>query len=205
MSAAAAIEVRNLRRAFGRRLVLEDVTFDLGRGVLASIEGENGSGKSTLLRVVVGLLAPGAGKVTVRGRVGYCPQEPQVFDALTVGEHFRYFGTAYGLPRDVWRASMEALLERFRFARYEGFLVSQLSGGTRQKLNLALALLHDPDLLVLDEPYAGFDWETYLRFWEVAAQLKERGKTILVVSHLVYDRAKFDARFRLAEGVLRCA
>lgn len=204
MIAEPAIEVRHLRKSFGRRVVLDDVTFDLGRGVLASIEGENGSGKTTLLKVVVGVLTPAAGEVAVRGRLGYCPQEPQVFDALTVGEHFRYFGTAYGLSPDVWRASMAALLERFRFASYERFLVSHLSAGTRQKLNLALALLHDPDLLVLDEPYAGFDWETYLRFWEVAAELREHGKSILVVSHLVYDRAKFDAHFRLSDGVLRC-
>lgn len=201
----AAIEVRHVRKAFGRHVVLEDVTFKLERGTLTSVEGENGAGKSTLLKIIVGLLTPSAGEVSIHGRLGYCPQEAHVFDTLTVGEHFRYFGTAYCLSEDGWRASMGALLERLHFAKYENFLISQLSGGTKQKLNLALALLHDPDLLVLDEPYAGFDWETYLHFWDMAAALKDSGKSILVVSHLVYDRAKFDALFRLSDGVLQCA
>ncbi len=204
MDMNAAIEVRHVRKAFGRRVVLEDVTFKLERGTLASIEGENGTGKSTLLKIIVGLIAPSAGEVSMHGRPGYCPQEANVFDTLTVREHFRYFGIAYGLSEDKWRAAMGALLDSLHFAKYESFLISQLSGGTKQKLNLALALLHDPDLLVLDEPYAGFDWETYLRFWNIAAELKARGKSILVVSHLVYDRAKFDSLLRLSEGVLQC-
>jgi ABC-2 type transport system ATP-binding protein len=205
MHVNAAIEVRHVRKAFGHRVVLENVTFKLERGTLTSVEGENGAGKSTLLKIIVGLLAPNTGEILIHGRLGYCPQEAHVFDALTVREHFRYFGTAYGLSEDRWRASMGGLLDILHFAKYESFLISHLSGGTKQKLNLALALLHDPDLLILDEPYAGFDWETYLRFWDVAAELKARGRSILVVSHLVYDRAKFDALFRLSEGVLQCA
>jgi len=80
-----------------------------------------------------------------------------------------------------------------------------LSGGTQQKLNLALALLHDPQLLILDEPYAGFDWETYLQFWNVATDLRASGKGIIIVSHLIYDRSQFDVLCTLEHGELICS
>lgn len=94
------------------------------------------------------------------------------------------------------------MLERLHFETDRKKLVSLLSGGTCQKLNLALALLHDPEVLVLDEPYAGFDWTTYQRFWELTHELREAGKTILVVSHLIYDRSQFDRILELREGRL---
>jgi ABC-type multidrug transport system ATPase subunit len=99
---------------------------------------------------------------------------------------------------------MNELCRRFRFAACLDRPVSTLSGGTKQKLNFALAVLHDPGLLVLDEPYTGFDWETYLRFWEYAGEQKSRGRSVLIVSHFVYDRSKFDEVFELQEGSLRC-
>ena len=82
--------------------------------------------------------------------------------------------------------------------------VSRLSGGTVQKLHLALALLHEPDLLVLDEPYVAFDWQTYLRFWELAAELRSAGVAVLVVSHIAYERHRFDRILELRDGVVAC-
>jgi ABC-2 type transport system ATP-binding protein len=202
---ALVLEAHDIAKSFGRRDVLRGVTLRLEPGQLAGVEGENGSGKSTLLKILVGLLTPTAGTLEVRGRLGYCPQEAHVFEDLTVRENFRYFAKAYGLDPGRWHPAMTALLEMFRFADHLDSSTSVLSGGTKQKLNLSLSLLHSPDLLVLDEPYAGFDWETYLRFWKVAEDLRNRGKSLLVVSHLVHDRERFDRLFRLEEGVLRCA
>ncbi|MDH4197345.1 MAG: ABC transporter ATP-binding protein [Candidatus Aminicenantes bacterium] len=203
------LEVRNVAKAFGRRRVLRDVNFSLRRGEMVGIVGENGSGKTTMLKIIVGLLSPSAGEVSVREKVGYCPQEMLVFETLTVDENFAYFAAAYGLRQgpgtDGWRDRERFLLSRFRFAPYKDMLVSNLSGGTRQKLNLSLAVLHEPGLLILDEPYSGFDWETYLYFWEYAAALKAAGACFLVVSHFLYDRGKFDKVYELREGVLRCA
>jgi ABC-type multidrug transport system ATPase subunit len=197
------LDVRRLRKSFGRRKVLKDVSLRVRKGELLGVVGENGAGKSTLLKILVGLLAPDAGEVAVRATLGYCPQELALFEDLTVRENFLYFARAYGLA-DAWQEAKERLLERFRFQPYERFLVSQLSGGTRQKLNLALALIHSPDILVLDEPYTGFDWETYLRFWEYADELRARGVSILLTAHFVHDRSKFDGLFALKEGVLEC-
>lgn len=190
---------------FGSRAVLDDVSFQLGRGECVGLVGENGAGKSTLLRIVVGLLHPRSGAVHRHGSIGYCPQEPLVFDGLTVDENFEFFAAAYGLPRERWRPAAAVLAEALNFERERRKPVGILSGGTRQKLNLAVALLPNPDVLILDEPYAGFDWETYLRFWQLAAALRAEGRSVLVVSHLVYERQRFDRLLELHDGKLRPA
>lgn len=203
------LEAQRIAKSFGRHRVLNDVSLEMRRGEIAGIVGENGAGKSTLLKILIGLLAPGAGKISVRGTIGYCPQETVAFETLTVSENFRYFATAYGLRRNrtdgSWEKAKDELLGFFNFGQYENRLVSELSGGTKQKLNLSLALLHAPDILILDEPYSGFDWETYLRFWEFAEKLQAKGKSILIVSHLVHDLTKFDNLYTLREGRLECA
>jgi ABC-2 type transport system ATP-binding protein len=196
---AVSLSVSEVARAFGRHQVLRAVTFTARRGEMVGIVGENGAGKSTLLRIMAGLLLPSRGWVDVRGRIGYCPQEPQVHSGLTVAQNLEWFRSAYRL-RDLRLA--EALMDRLAFRRHQDRLVSDLSGGTRQKLNLVLALMHDPDVLLLDEPYQGFDWETYLRFWGQAEEIRRAGRIIVVISHLFFERARFDTLLRLHDGVL---
>ena len=205
------LEVRGIRKSYGRRQVLRDVSFDVPGGRIVGITGENGAGKTTLLRIIVGLLVPDAGVVRGPARSGYCPQELAVFETLTVWENFRFFAAAYGLDgagegeKRPWVRTMDDLCARFRFAAYRNALVSTLSGGTKQKLNFCLSVLHDPGVLILDEPYAGFDWETYVRFWEFAEERKASGLSAIIVSHFVYDTSRFDTILDLREGVLRCA
>ncbi len=133
------------------------------------------------------------------GAVGYCPQDLVLDDSLTVTQHLRYFQVAYRLPDLRWA---EELLEVLALTDYRAERAGVLSGGTRQKLNLVIALMHDPAVLLLDEPYQGFDWETYLRFWELVGRLRERGRAIAVVSHLALDIDRFDDVRYLREGVL---
>lgn len=201
------LDVEHVAKSYGRHQVLKDVTFCVGPGQIAAITGENGSGKSTLLNVIVGRLRADAGRVAHRGRLGFCPQELLLFESLTLQENLRYFATAYGLrQREAdWQETAQSLLDRFRCGRYARTPVHRLSGGTKQKLNLILAFLHAPDLLVLDEPYAGFDWETYLQFWDYARELRAAGKSVLVVAHLVFGGAPLNAIYRLTGGVLECA
>lgn len=182
--------------------VLRGASLHVGPGELVGLVGENGSGKSTLMQIVVGLLARDSGSLTRPARVGYCPQYPLLWEKLTVAEHFALFAQAYDLSPAAAGGSRDALLEELRFARFRDRRVEELSGGTRQKLNLALALMHDPQLLLLDEPYSGFDWETYLRFWEMAERRRGEGMAILIVSHLLAERDRLTRIYELRDG--RC-
>lgn len=196
------LQARALSKSFAGWPVLTGLDLTLSRAEIVGVGGENGTGKTTLLQILAGLMRPDDGEREVRGRVGYCPQEPLLFDRLTVSENLAFFAAAYGL-RD-WSAAGADLLRLFRFEAQAHALLSTVSGGTRQKLNLAVALLHDPDILLLDEPYSGLDWETYLQFWSHAQKLRERGKALLVVSHLVHERERYDRVLDLRGGKLRC-
>jgi ABC-type multidrug transport system ATPase subunit len=195
----AVLEARDVHKAYGRHQVLTGADLAVRPGQLVAVVGENGAGKSTLLRILAGTLAADRGEVRLTGTIGYCPQEPVVNDNLTVGQHLRYFAAARRL------ASLERageLLELLRFRQFTDRPAGALSGGTRQKLNLTLALLHDPDVLLLDEPYQGFDWETYLRFWDVVGDLRRRGKAVVIITHLVFEAGRFDVLADLADGRL---
>ncbi len=180
--------------------VLTGASLMVCAGEIVGLVGENGSGKSTLMQIVVGLLARDSGSVEQPGRLGYCPQQPMLWDKLTVDEHFELFARAYDLDENTRDGAVSTLLDELSFARYRSYRVEELSGGTRQKLNLALALMHEPDLLLLDEPYSGFDWETYLRFWEMSERRRQAGMGILIVSHLLTERERLDRVYELRGG-----
>lgn len=194
------MEVVDVHHHYGKRQVLRGVDFALPAGSLTGVVGENGTGKSTLLRILAGELRPVRGRVRHAGRFGYCSQQVVVNDALTVRQHLAYFRAAFRLDG---LAHAREIMDVLGFADTMDERAGVLSGGTRQKLNLTLALMHDPQVLLLDEPYQGFDWDTYLRFWDLAARLRERGRSVLVVSHLAYDAERLDALWRLEGGRLR--
>jgi ABC-type multidrug transport system ATPase subunit len=192
-----ALAARGIRKSFGRRQVLAGVDMEVAVGELVAVVGENGTGKTTLLRILAGDLRPDAGSVVVDGRPGHCPQTVVLDEALTVDQNVRYFQAAYGIG-STGRA--EELIERLGFAGYRGQRVATMSGGTKQKLSLTLALMHDPPVLLLDEPYQGFDWQTYLAFWELTGELRSRGTATVVISHLVFERERFDRICHLSGG-----
>ncbi|MFF4764746.1 ABC transporter ATP-binding protein [Streptomyces sp. NPDC001292] len=200
------MDVTDVHHSYRQHAVLRGVDLRLRPGVLAGIVGENGAGKTTLLRILSGELRPDRGSVHHSGRFGYCPQSVVLDDSFTVRQHLDFFRHAFGLA-DLRRA--EEVMETLDFTEYLDQRAALLSGGSRQKLNLTLALMHDPDVLLLDEPYQGFDWETYLRFWELATRLRDAGRSVLVVSHLAYDIDRLDQLWRLENGRLhgqdRCA
>lgn len=206
----AILKVENVRKSFRggllgsrRRVpVLVGASMNVRAGELVGLVGENGSGKSTLLQIIVGMIDRDGGTVERPKTLGYCPQVPLLWGKMTPVEHFRLFGAAYGMSEGDIEDSSRSLMAELRFERYATYLVEDLSGGTRQKLNLALALMHSPRLLLLDEPYAGFDWETYLRFWEMSESRRDRGMGVLIVSHLLGERERLDRIYELREG--RC-
>jgi ABC-2 type transport system ATP-binding protein len=152
------------------------------------------------MKVLVGALRPDAGAVQHVGVLGYCPQNPLVYPRLTCDEHVELFAHVYGMTSQASAASAADLYATLGFERYARTRVDQLSGGTLAKLNLTLALLPDPEVLLLDEPYAGFDWDTYLTFWDLVAERRDRGRSVLVISHFVVDEHRFDRLVDLVDG-----
>jgi ABC-type multidrug transport system ATPase subunit len=138
--------------------------------------------------------------VSNSGSVGYCPQEPILYERLTCDEHFQLFGRAYGMSEVDVDIARGHIYRTLGFAEWRDSRVEELSGGTSAKLNLGLALLPDPDLLLLDEPYAGFDWDTYQRFWELTRERRDAGRSLLIISHFITDAERFDRIYDLVEG-----
>lgn len=184
----------------GHLQVLRGADFELDAGEVVGLVGENGSGKSTLMKILVGALAADAGTVHRFGRIGYCPQVPQVYGRLTCDDHVELFGAAYGLSSSRVKEFAHELYEALGFGRFADTRADELSGGTLAKLNLALALLADPDVLLLDEPYAGFDFDTYMKFWDLVAERRAAGRSALIVSHFVVDEARFDRIVQIRNG-----
>jgi ABC-type multidrug transport system ATPase subunit len=180
--------------------VLRGADVQLWPGEVVGLVGENGSGKSTLMKILVGALDRDAGTVDHSGLVGFCPQEPVLYERLTCDEHFELFGRAYGMTEQDMQRSRDDIYATLGFAEWRGARVEELSGGTRAKLNLGIALLPDPDLLLLDEPYAGFDWDTYQRFWQLTRDRRDASRSLLIISHFITDAERFDRIYDLSEG-----
>ena len=180
--------------------VLRGADLVVGAGEVVGLVGENGSGKSTLMKILVGALAADGGRLLVSGRMGYCPQEPILYERLTCDEHLELFGVAYGMDARAVASAAQDLYETLGFAHWRATRAEELSGGTRAKLNLSLALLSDPEVLLLDEPYAGFDWDTYERFWDLTAARRAAGRSVLVISHFIADQERFDRIVELRDG-----
>jgi ABC-2 type transport system ATP-binding protein len=185
-------------KAFRRRPVLEDASLGVRAGEAVALVGENGAGKTTLLSICAGLVPMDAGQVRVAGRIGYCPQEPGVFELLTAGEHLVLFGRAMGLRRQEALSKGREILGGFGFPSDERLPARDLSGGTKQKLNLALALLGDPTVMLLDEPYQGFDRGTYVNFWDHVDRWREDGRAVVIVTHMLAELGRVDRVVEIA-------
>jgi heme exporter protein A len=201
-----AIEVSGLRREFGDRVALDGISFSLAAGASLAVLGPNGSGKSTLLRVLAGLLRPSGGEVSVlgctlprethglRGRVGYLGHEPLLYRDLTAAENLELAAALHGIePLDAG-TRIEQLLEAVGMSRRAGDRIVELSAGMRQRIDVCRAVLHDPELLLLDEPDAHLDAQARHLIEPLIATAERRSR--VVVSH---DREAAAAR---ADAVL---
>ena len=186
------LEVREVSYSFGDRVALDEVSFDVTPGVLTGLLGPNGAGKTTLMRVMLGVLRPAHGEVLFGGRPvdeddrrrwGYMPQERGLYPGMPVGDQVVHFGRLHGLSRRDATRSARALLEELELADRWRDRTDKLSGGMQQRLQLATALVHDPEVIVLDEPFAGLD---PVAVSSLSATLRQRagtGRTLLFSSH----------------------
>jgi ABC-2 type transport system ATP-binding protein len=211
---APLVEVRGLTRRFGAFVAADRVSFDLLRGRVFGFLGPNGSGKSTTIRMLAGLLAPSAGTVTGFGgldvvrdterwkqRLGYMSQKFSLYLDLTVEENLRFFGTVYGLRNAALRDRIAALADRLRFRTLLGTLTAGLSTGQRQRVALAAALLHEPELLFLDEPTGGVDPRGRRMFWDLIYEIvADRAMTVLVTTHYMDEAEQCDRLAFILDG-----
>ncbi len=189
------IVVRELTKLYGDLSAVRSISFDVGAGEILGLVGPNGAGKTTTLRSLAGIITPTSGSVAIAGHdmrtdpiaakraLAFIPDEPHLFDYLTVEEHLRFIARLYGVA-DV-EARMPALLTELELAEKRRALPSELSRGMRQKLAIACGLLHDPSVLILDEPLTGLDPGGMRRMRETIASRAERGAAVILSSHLL--------------------
>lgn len=200
------MESVGLRVVRGGNQVLHDLTFSVPRGSVVGLLGPSGCGKTTLMRAIVGVQIVADGTVTVLGepagsrklrrRVGYATQQPAVYADLSVDENLRYFASVLGAPHhDVDRVVEEVGLGNVRHRS-----TTNLSGGQRNRVNLAVALLGEPELLVLDEPTVGLDPVLRVELWDLFHDLAGRGVTLLISSHVMDEAGRCERLLLMREG-----
>jgi ABC-2 type transport system ATP-binding protein len=206
-----AIVVRDLTRKFGAFTAVDRISFAVDRGEIFGFLGANGAGKSTTIRMMCGLLKPTSGTAIVDGvdvsrnpeevkrRIGYMSQKFSLYEALTVEQNIRFFGALYGLSDDQIAARMKFVLEMAGLAGREGTRARDLAGGWRQRLALGCAILHEPQIVFLDEPTGGVDPLSRRQFWRLIEDMSRRGVTILVTTHYL-DEAEHCHRIAIVNA-----
>ncbi len=207
-----AIDVRGLSKRFGERLAVDGFSLSVGRGTIYGFLGPNGSGKTTTIRMLCGLLTPDAGEGTCLGydirreqaaikrRVGYMTQRFSLYEDLSIAENLGFIARLYAVP-NAKRAVAEAL-DRLGLAQRRDQLAGTLSGGWKQRLALAACLIHEPELLLLDEPTAGVDPKARREFWDEIHDLAARGITVLVSTHYMDEAERCHRLAYIAYGKL---
>ncbi|WDV51842.1 ATP-binding cassette domain-containing protein [Streptomyces coeruleorubidus] len=187
-----ALEVDGIRKRYGRRQAVADMTFGIRAGELFGFVGSNGAGKTTTMRIILGVLTPDEGEVRWRGRpvdfaarrqFGYMPEERGLYPRMKVGEHLRYLGELHGLPSAAARAAADRWIERLELSKYASEEVQNLSLGNQQRVQLAAALVHEPKALVLDEPFSGLDPVAVDVMHDVLVERAADGVPVMFSSH----------------------
>ena len=206
------LKIRNLQKTYGNYHALNGLDMDIREGTLFGFVGPNGAGKTTTIKIMTGLLRPDGGTVEIDGtdtlknpgslkdKIGYVPDSFGVYDNLKVSEYMEFFASCCGQEGLMARRRCHTLLEQVGLDAKMDSYVDSLSRGMKQRLSLARALIHDPSLLIMDEPTIGLDPRTRLEFRETVKELNEQGRTILISSHLLSDLSQLCSDIGIIEG-----
>jgi len=194
--------LEHLTKRFGSFTALDDLTLSLSGGEILGLIGPNGAGKTTTIKILVGLIRPSSGKATIAGvdcvresqqikrLVGYMPDKFGAYDNMRVREYLDFFGAAFDIRRDVRTKRVDQVMELTGTAYMKDRYVESLSHGMQQRVGLARTLLHDPKVLILDEPVNGLDPQARIEMRDLLIELAEQGKTLLVTSHILPELAR---------------
>jgi len=224
MDRAPVLRIQRLTKRFGKNTVLKGVSLDIHEGEIFGVVGASGSGKTTLLRTLIGYLAPEEGDVRFRydyfvkrivqsdkpmyasiykmpklsrNIFGFASQEPSFYKKLTVRENLRYFGSLYNLPKRALDSNTDILLALMDLKRAQNTLAGDLSGGMERRLDIACALIHDPEILILDEPTSDLDPLLRDHIWSLVQKINKKGTTIILASHHLSEVETFCSRIAI--------
>lgn len=184
------LEINTIKKTFGERTVLDNISFNAQKGQIVSVLGRNGSGKTTLFKTILGLLEPDSGSILFNGRplklheAGYLPEERSLYYDCPVYRQLKHFGLLKGIGKNSIDKEIDRWLDRTGTQEYRDTIPLKLSKGNRQKIQLIAALLADPPLLILDEPWTGLDIDNTELFRKLISEEKRKGKVIILSSHL---------------------
>jgi ABC-2 type transport system ATP-binding protein len=205
------IETLDLRKEFPDVLAVDCLNIKVRRGEVFGFLGPNGAGKTTAIRMMVGLLKPTSGSVLIDGedvasatfelkrKIGICPQDIVLWEGLTARENLVFMADMYGVPRATSRTRAESLLEEMGLTKKAKSFVRDLSGGMKRRLNVAMALMHDPEIVVLDEPTAGLDPQSRVRVADYIRKISEADKTVILTTHLMEIADKLSDRVAIID------
>jgi ABC-2 type transport system ATP-binding protein len=200
------LNIQHLRKSFGPLVAVDDVSFAVKRGTLVGLLGPNGAGKTTTVSMIAGLVTPDKGDVLVdgarlsgdtdpkKGRIGLVPQDLALYDELSARANLRFFGALYSLSGAALDKAIKAAMDLVGLSDRLNDRVATYSGGMKRRLNLAAGLLHDPDVLLLDEPTVGVDPQSRNAIFENLEQLKQRGKALLYTTHYMEEAERMADR-----------
>ncbi|HTQ65668.1 MAG TPA: ABC transporter ATP-binding protein [Puia sp.] len=210
----AVIKTEKLTKRFGNFIAANELTFEVGKGEIFGFLGANGAGKTTAMRMLCGLLAPSSGKASIAGfdiytqtekikrNIGYMSQKFSLYDNLTVSENIRFYGGIYGMTRKDIKTKTQSLLEVLQLQNEAKTLVSELPLGWKQKLSFLVSIVHDPEIVFLDEPTGGVDPVTRRQFWDLIYYAANKGVTVFVTTHYM-DEAEYCNRVSImVDGVI---
>ncbi len=209
---SAIIEIKDLSKHFARRLAVNNVNLSIESGEIFGLVGPNGAGKTTTMRMVVALLQPDRGEITVGGHsvrkfprevrrmIGFMPDSFGVYNDMTVQEYLDFFGACYKIPPPQRKTLINDLLQLVDIAHRRNDMVDTLSRGLKQRLSIARVLIHDPSILVLDEPASGLDPRARVEIRELLLEIARLGKTIIFSSHILADVAELCTRVGIMES-----
>jgi ABC-2 type transport system ATP-binding protein len=202
------LEVIELEKSFGNKIVLNKLSFSIGHNDIYGLLGPNGAGKTTTINILCNLLDADAGVISVEGNpvsektkhlMGFVPQEISMYLDLTCKENLLFFSSIYGLQGSEKAARTNELIQTLNLGEYENVKVGNLSGGWRRRVNIAIALVHSPSIVILDEPTAGLDIEARYELWELINRLRDNGVGILLTTHQLEEAERLCSRIGILQ------